>query len=161
VNSEGKLSYRTALGAIGAYLDRQRYQELVLCELEEGYVIRARVPDGSIEAVALTFPELRELADRANSNGDAGGAPQGKGKFPSLLVSTAGVYLDFLAALGRQCDLLGASTLSVLELADHVLVLFQRRVQTGDLEWREYIYDVPGIQQLLFSSGVPIGPARR
>ena len=154
MTGEKKLSYTTALAAIGAYLDRQQYQELVLCELDDGYVIRARQANGTIEAIALADEDLRDLAARLDETASPNPHPQDDA--PSVLLRTTGAYTDFLGALGRQCDLLNALNLSVVELADHVLLTFRRRAAPEESGWREYLFDVPGIQQLLFSSGVPI-----
>ncbi len=157
MTAEKRLSYKSTLAAIGAYLDRQQLQELVLCELDDGYVIRARQTDDSIGAIALEYDDLRELARR--SAGAAGGSesPPPPSEAPSVLVRAVGAYGEFLGALGSQCDLLHAQTLVVVELADHVLVTFRRPIPSGEVVWREYLYDVPGIQQILFDRGAPPG----
>ncbi len=157
MTGEKRLSYRSTLAAIGAYLDRQQLQELVLCELDDGYVIRARQSDDSIGAIALEYEDLNELAERsAGAAGNRGSTPP-PSEAQSVLVRAVGAYSEFLDALGRQCDLLRAQTLAVVELADHVLVTFRRPIPSGEVVWREYLYDVPGIQQILFSGGAPPG----
>jgi epoxyqueuosine reductase QueG len=157
LTGEKRLSYRSALEAIGAYLDRQQYQELVLCELDDGYVIRARKANDTIEAIALEYEDLRELAAQPIGAADVRGVSHhAQSESMSVVIRAAGAYSGFLGALGRQCDLMNAETVSVVELGEHVLLTFRRGTSPGERVWREYLYDVPGIHQLLFSSGVPI-----
>jgi hypothetical protein len=154
-------SYQLGLGAIGRYLDQYGFEDLLLCELDDGFV--GRVTQGGRLMEAIPFP----LADVQSMVRQPGGAESryGTGNQPlqasgSFVRRVIGAYRDFLAALGAQCDLLQASTILIVELPDEMLITFQvptapnEPIEAGK---REYLYDDAGVRQLLIDAGAAAG----
>lgn len=149
-------TYQQGLGAIGRYLDQHGYDSLVLCELMDGFVVRAVRGDNVAEAIPFPMSDMHNLVRQAGMAGKtaslAAPAPVLDGSF---LRRVLGGYRDFLAAFGRQCDQLEASTVLVMELPDAVLVSYQK-VSTTYEAWEastyEYIYNEQGVRRLVMGS---------
>lgn len=151
------LPYQQKLSAIGRYLDQQGYDSLLLCELADGFVVRAARGDHLPEAIP--FP-TSELAMLVRASAEEGGnakrrTPASEGAYETIIRRVVGSYGEFLAALGRQCDQLEASTLLVMEMSDSVLVAYQKPLTTFE-SWEsctyEYVYDEAGLRKLVLGS---------
>ncbi|MGH2390653.1 MAG: hypothetical protein ACRDIE_20830, partial [Chloroflexota bacterium] len=98
-------SYQQGLGAIGRYLDQYGFEDLLLCELDDGFVGRVTQAGNLVEAIPFPLADLQSMVRQpgeAESPRDAGNqTPHSSGSF---LRRTIGTYKDFLAALGAQCD---------------------------------------------------------
>lgn len=147
-------SYQQAFGAIGRYLDQHRYDSLVLCELDDGFVARAVRNEGLPEAIPFPSSDMHNLIRLASEEGITTRGPAPPPPLPggTFIQRTVGSYRGFLSALGRQCDQLEAGTVTVLELADSVLVCYQKSLSVHD-SWEtcsyEYLYDEQGVHALL------------
>ncbi len=150
-------TYQQSLGAIGRYLDQHGYDDLVLCELGDGFVVRV-IRAGSLpEAIPFPMSDMYNLVRLATEEGGRTKglpplAPRADGSF---IRRTLGSYRDFLAAFGRQCDQLEATTVLVMELPDAVLVSYQK-VHTTYESWEassfEYLYNEQGLRKLMLGS---------
>ncbi len=145
-------TYQQGLGAIGRYLDQYGFEDLVLCELDDGFVGRVTQAGRLVEAIPFPMADLQTMV-RQPGNGGARGSlePQPTGSFIRRAI---GSYRDFLSALGAQCDLLQATAILVVELADEVLFTFRPGAETGNLgepSSREFLYDDAGVRHLLLS----------
>jgi hypothetical protein len=152
-----QITYQQSLGAIGRYLDQHSYEDLVLCELSDGFVVRA-VRGGALPE-AIPFPQadmanLVRLAaeEAARTKGLAPIVPRPDGSF---LRRVLGSYRDFLTAFGTQLDQLEAHTIMVVELPDSVLVAYQK-IHTTYESWEatafEYLYNEQGLRKLMLAS---------
>lgn len=147
-------TYQQGLGAIGRYLDQYGFEDLVLCELDDGFVGRVTQSGKLVEAIPFPMADLQTMVNQA---GSLQGMPfkiepQASGSFIRRAV---GGYRDFLSALGAQCDLLQATAILVVELADEVLFTFRPSADTanpGGTPHREFLYDDAGVRHLLLSS---------
>jgi hypothetical protein len=150
-------TYRQTLAAIGRYLDQHSYDDLILCELGDGYVGRVMQAGRLVEAIPFQAADLagmiRADAEEAAQPGSREVlAPNPRGSF---VRQTVGSYHDFLAALGRQCDMLEAKSLVIAELPAAVLVVFGRQVGqsgSGEATRCEYMYDADGMRRLMLGS---------
>lgn len=150
-------TYQQSLGAIGRYMDQHGYEGLVLCELGDGFVVRAVRGENLPEAIPFPMSDMYNLVrlaaeEAGRTKGLAPPAPVAGG---SYIRRTLGSYRDFLSAFGRQCDQLEAATIMVMELADSVLVSYQK-VHTTFESWEastyEYLYNEQGLRKLMLGS---------
>jgi hypothetical protein len=148
-------TYYQSLGAIGSYLDQQGYENVLICELADGFVVRALKGEGPPEAIPFQLSDLQDLIGRAIEE-------ERKRRGKRAMVTTnlnsssirrgAGSYQAMLAAVGRQFDRLNATMVLVMELSETVLVTFRTVVTTGeawDSATHEYLYDDAGMRTLL------------
>jgi len=154
-------SYQQGLSAIGRYLDQYGFEDLLLCELDDGFV--GRVTQGGKLVEAIPFP-LADLQTMVRQPGNGAGPPaQARGNTQdsgSFIRRTIGGYHEFLGALGAQCDLLQATAILVVELADEVLFTFRPAAtnpSVGESPSREFLYDDAGVRQLLLGNGPTLG----
>jgi hypothetical protein len=150
-------TYQQGLGAIGRYLDQHGYEDLVLCELGDGFVGRVLHNGQLVEAIPFTISDLNNLIRRAAE--ETGRLRQAPPPAPnpdgSFMRRTLGGYRDFLSALGRQCDRVGADSVLLVELPEAMLVAYRRTSGAYDashVESYEYLYDEAGIRQLMTGS---------
>lgn len=153
--------YQHMLGAIGRYLDQHAYEDVLLCELGDGFV--GRVLQGGRLVAAIPF-QASDLAGMVRAAADntarprAGAAPSSETD-GSFLRRVQGSYRDFLTALGEQLDLLEATSIIVAELADSVLVVYRRPVgpyDSGAASASEYLYDENGVRTLMAASAAGV-----
>ena len=154
-----QVSYQQALGAIGRYMDQHGYEDLVLCELSDGYVARMMRDGNLVEAVPFAMSDVIGLI-RANESAAvteeastlAANAPVYVNA--SFVRRVLGGYRGFLSALGRQCDALEAHTIMIIELRDALVVAFQKPASSyeiGEASMSEFIYDEAGLLTLMSS----------
>ena len=154
-------SYQQGLGAIGRYLDQYGFEDLLLCELDDGFVGRVTQAGKLVEAIPFPLADLQSMVRQPGSGAGQGSpadrAPRASGSFVRRAI---GAYRDFLSALGSQCDLLQASTILIVELPDEVLVTFRVPMEPNEAPEtasREFLYDDAGVRQLLIGAGSPAG----
>lgn len=150
-------NYRQSLGAIGRYLDHNGYDSAMLCELGEGFVVRAIKGDALPEAIPFQVSDLRDLVRQAIEEEKKRKKWKGGGTAElsaSFVRRAAGSYQNLFAALGQQFDNLESTMVMVLELRDTVLVTYRTFV-TASESWDsvsyEFLYDLNGVHQLLAS----------
>ncbi len=146
-------TYEQGLGAIGRYLDQHGYEDLMLCELGDGFVGRVTLAGRLVEAIPFPTADLLALVRQSYDDAPAP-SPQAQGSF---IRRTTGNYHAFLGALGAQCDLMQASAVLVMELSNVVLVTFRGPadvVKAADAPVNEFLYDDTGIHQLLDASAL-------
>jgi hypothetical protein len=151
-----QLNYAQTLGAIGRYLDQRSYDDLVLCELGEGFVGRVMQGGRLVEAIPFQTDDLATLVRLTIEEDRSGRAPVKLAPNPrsSFVRRTLGTYGEFLAALGHQFDSLDANSVLIAELTESVLVMFRRSVgpfESGQAASSEFLYDEAGIRRLLAS----------
>jgi hypothetical protein len=152
-----QLTYQQSLGAIGRYLDQHGYDDLVLAELADGFVVRVIRPGSLPEAIPFPMSDMYNLVrlaaeEAGRTKGFGPLAPNPRGSF---IRRHLGSYRDFLAAFGRQCDQLEAITVMVVELPDSILVSYQKVATTYE-SWEantfEYLYNEQGLRKLMLGS---------
>ncbi len=150
-------SYQQGLSAIGRYLDQYGFEDLLLCELDDGFVGRVTQGGRLVEAIPFPLADLQTMVRQpASGAGPVGQARQGPHESGSFIRRTIGGYNEFLGALGAQCDLLQATAILVVELADEVLFTFRLATTNpgaGESSSREFLYDDAGVRQLLLGNG--------
>ena len=150
-------TYQQSLAAIGRYLDQHGYESLVLCELGDGFVVRVVRGDNLPEAIPFPMSDMYNLVrlateEASRTRGLSPLAPVASGSF---VRRTLGSYRDFLGAFGRQCDQLTANTIMVMELADSVLVSYQKvhsTFESWEADSYEYLYNEQGLRKLMLGS---------
>ena len=149
-------TYQQGLGAIGRYLDQYGFEDLVLCELDDGFVGRVTQGGKLVEAIPFPLADLQTMVRQASPGGAPGEAlKHGSADSGSFIRRAIGSYRDFLDALGAQCDLLQATAILVVELADEVLFTFRPASggsESGESTTREFLYDDAGLRQLLLGN---------
>ena len=146
--------YQHMLGAIGRYLDQHSYEDVLLCELGDGFV--GRVLQGGRLVAAIPF-QASDLAGMVRAAADELSRPRNSAPLPpvpggSFLRRVQGGYRDFLGALGQQLDQLEATSIIIAELADAVLVVYRRPVgpyDSGAAAASEFLYDESGVRTLM------------
>jgi len=150
-------TYVQSLGAIGRYLDQHGYHSLVLCELGDGFVVRAIRGENLPEAIPFPMTDMFNLIRLANERTSRTKplAPTPQDPLASFVRRVVGGYYEFLSALGQQCDQTDAASLMVMELADSVLLSYQKTLTTYDA-WDsstyEYLYNEQGARKLIMGS---------
>jgi hypothetical protein len=147
-------TYQQGLGAIGRYLDQHGFEDLILCELGDGFVGRVMLDGRLVEAIPFSISDLNNMVrspndDTGRTKGASPHAPNSQGSF---LRRTLGGYRDFMRALGHQCDLLEVNSFLLVELPLSVLVAYRRAPGSFDSTKGvscEYLYDESGIHTLL------------
>jgi hypothetical protein len=154
-------SYQQGLGAIGRYLDQYGFEDLILCELDDGFVGRVTQAGKLVEAIPFPLADLQSMVRQpGGSVGQSASENRQPRSSGSFIRRVLGTYRDFLSALGGQCDLLQASTILIVELPDEVLVTFRVPMEPNEepeTANREFLYDDAGVRQLLISAGSPAG----
>jgi hypothetical protein len=150
-------NYRQSLGAIGRYLDHNGYDSAMVCELGEGFVVRAIKGDVLPEAIPFQVSDLRDLIKQAieeekkRKKWKDGGTSDLSASF---VRRAAGTYQNMFTALGQQFDEIECTMVMILELRDTVLVTYRTVIASSE-SWDavsfEYIYDLNGVRQLLAS----------
>jgi hypothetical protein len=150
-------NYQQTLGTIGRYLDQHLYDDLVLCELGDGFVGRVMQEGKLVEAIPFQSSDLANMIraaaeepPRMKSGPAVAPSPNG-----SFVRRTLGGYREFLTALGRQFDLLEANSVMIVELPDTVLVVYRRTIGPFDSSQSascEFLYDESGMRKLLLGS---------
>jgi hypothetical protein len=150
-----RLTYVQSLGAIGSYLDQQGYDNALICELADGFVVRAVKGDAPPEAIPFQLSDLHDLIGRLLEEGrkrHAARATVTANLSGSVIRRSVGGYQLMLSALGLQLDARDAAMVLVMELSETVLVTF-RTIFTTDEAWdsaaQEYLYDEAGLRALL------------
>jgi hypothetical protein len=150
-------NYQQSLGAIGRYLDIHGYDDVVLCELGDGFVGRVMNDGQLVEAIPFQTSDLANMIRAANE--EIGRVknitPPPPGPTASFIRRTLGTYREFLTALGRQCDMLEANSVMLVELPDAVLVAYRKTVgpfDSGQAASCEYLYDESGMRKLMLGS---------
>jgi hypothetical protein len=150
-------NYQQSLGAIGRYLDIHGYDDAVLCELGDGFVGRVMSDGQLVEAIPFQTSDLANMIRAANE--EIGRVknitPPPPDPNASFIRRTLGTYREFLTALGRQCDLLEANSVMLVELPDAVLVAYRKTVGPFDSAQAascEYLYDESGMRKLMLGS---------
>ncbi|HEY8284365.1 MAG TPA: hypothetical protein VIJ28_08250 [Chloroflexota bacterium] len=154
-------TYQQGLGAIGRYLDQYGFEDLLLCELDDGFVGRVTQGGKLVEAIPFPVADLQTMVRQPRSSGEPATQSRGASQESSSFIRRAlGGYQEFLGALGAQCDLLQASAILVIELADEVLFTFRAGGTSDDLGEslvREFLYDDAGVRQLLLGNAPTFG----
>ena len=146
--------YQQLLGAIGRYLDQHLYEDVLLCELADGFVGRVLL-DGRLVA-AIPF-QSSDIAGMVRAGSDEPARPANNpspadGHSSSFLRRILGSYRDFLTALGHQLDQVEATSIVIAELADSVLVVYRRLLgpyDSGSAAACEFLYDEGGVRKLM------------
>ncbi|MDB5076127.1 MAG: hypothetical protein JWO42_2306 [Chloroflexi bacterium] len=156
-------TYQQGLGAIGRYLDQHGYEDLVLCELGDGFVGRVVLNGRLVEAIPFSVNDLNRMIRMAAE--ETGRLRQSPPLAPnpdgSFMRRTVGGYRDFLSALGRQCDWLEASSVLLVELPEAMLVTYRKPAGSPDASQMsnyEYLYDESGIRQLMMGNTSGLRP---
>jgi hypothetical protein len=142
-------SYQDALRAIGRYFDEQVYRNILICEVNDGYIARAFPVSGSdnIKAEGLQFmaEDVETLMQRAR---EAHTPVPDYVKMPPLCPTG---YEDFFRALGWECDRAKVRLISIVEMKEGVLVNYYQPAQrsSSGSTWHQMFYDVDGITTLL------------
>jgi len=154
-------TYQQGLGAIGRYLDQYGFEDLLLCELDDGFVGRVTQGGKLVEAIPFPLADLQTMVRQPRNPEDPASQPRVTGQESSSFIRRAlGGYHEFLGALGAQCDLLQATAILVVELADEVLFTFRTGAaadDAGESLVREFLYDDAGVRQLLLGHAPTFG----
>jgi hypothetical protein len=155
-------SYQHMLGAIGRYLDQHSYEDILLCELGDGFVGRVLQGGRLLAAIPFQASDLTGMVRAAAEETSRAQTivPQPGLRRGSFLVRALGSYRYFLDALGGQLDRAEATSILVAELSDSVLVVYRRAVgphDSGAAAASEYIYDECGVRKLMAGEVVSRG----
>ena len=128
-------NYCQSLGAIGRYLDQNGYDSMLLCELADGFVVRA-IRDGQLpQAIPFQVSDLQDLIHEIveeSKKRKRGRATVTANLSGSFVQRTVGGYQNLLSALGQQLDDLDANTVLVVELGEAVLVTYRTTIATSE-----------------------------
>ncbi|MGH2411060.1 MAG: hypothetical protein ACRDGS_11915 [Chloroflexota bacterium] len=154
-------TYQQGLGAIGRYLDQYGFEDLLLCELDDGFVGRVTKGGRLVEAIPFPLADLQTMVRQPRNSEEPASQPRMNAQESSSFLRRAlGGYHEFLGALGSQCDLLQATAILVVELADEVLFTFRTGAtadDSGESVVREFLYDDAGVRQLLLGHAPTFG----
>ncbi len=155
--------YQQMLGAIGRYLDQHAFEDILLCELGDGFVGRVLQEGRLVAAIPFQASDLAGMVRAAAEDGlrSKSSPPVAPTQNGSYIRRTLGSYRDFLTALGHQLDRVEAASIIVAELADTVLVVYRRPVgpyDSGSAAACEYLYDGDGIRKLMAASASSLRP---
>ena len=107
-DSFGVASYAQVLRAIGARLDAEGRQDITLCEVMDGYIVRAaRGDEMPGDGLAFGFDDIASMVAATSA-----GAPDGDASYQNLL-----------GALGQELDTIHAQMVSIVELSLGLLVM--------------------------------------
>jgi hypothetical protein len=131
--------YADMLRRIGARIDARGYQDLVLCEVVDGFIASASPSAGAMpEGLAFSFDELTGMAPASPSAGDE-----------------TITYDQLLGALGAELDRVRACMVTILELPVGLLVNFYPygyQLEGCYGTRHELVYQPSGLRELLAAS---------
>lgn len=114
-------TYQNRLRVIGHHLDRGRYRDVAILEIDGGFIARGTSPDHrrpqALEFPDSRFPDLMQMALHDRGRGQHYNTS-------ATLLPTG--YEDFFRALGYLLDNQSAIGITVIELDAHLLVAGQQ-----------------------------------
>jgi hypothetical protein len=134
----GSRHYADILGAIGSRLDERGGQDIVLCEVVDGFIASVTpTQNAAAEGWAFSFEELTAMLGAEQSPGEDSGAMS---------------YRRLLTALGSELDRAHARMISVLELPIGLVVSFYPdgyQLEGCYGPRNEFVYQPEGLRDLL------------
>jgi hypothetical protein len=140
------LTYQQSLRAIGRYFDRNRYRQILLCEVDAGFMARVfPSQQGDLQAAGIVL-SMSDVASLISNYEQGRGAPTHILHVPTLFPTG---YEDCLRALGHDLDRAGVSNICLTELNFGLLVSYAMLDAGGQLETAQMFYDAQGLEALL------------